>query len=185
MGNKVNGKSMVKKIWYLCLILIVVQFLLAVFFGLEILINDINAKIIMLVLVLIVLILPTYFFDYNKNKVDKKIYLVFTIIAVMIILFYYLFCFSSDKYFYFNSPYENSKRVLIVDETSFLFSGEGYFYERKNIIFIKRIDQSINYDGNPFSNGEATIKWLDENSIQVDYINNSVGHHNIEIVKFN
>ncbi len=183
MGNKVNGKAIFKKIWCLCLILIIIQIVLQVFLGLEILIYDINASIIMLILVLIVLILPTYFFDYNKNKVDKKTYLIFTTIVVMIILFHYVFYFSSDKYFYFNSPYENSKRVLIIDETSFLFSGKGYFYERKNIIFIKRINQSINYDGNPFSNGEATIKWLDENSIQVDYINNSVGHHNIEIVK--
>jgi hypothetical protein len=96
-----------------------------------------------------------------------------------------MFIFSSDKYYYFYSPYENSKRVLVVNETSILGSGTGYFYERKNIIFIKRINQSIIYDGTPFSNGEATIKCLDENSVQVDYINNSVGHHNIETVKFN
>lgn len=183
--KRINGKSRVKRVWYLCLILIAVQFLLAAFFGLEILIYDINAKFITLVLVLIALILPACFFDYNKNKVDKKTYLVFTIIAVIIILFYYLFCFSSDKYFYFNSPYENSKRVLIVDETSILGSGTGYFYERKNIFFIKSINQSILYDGTPFSNGEATIKWLDESAVRIDYINNSVGHHNIEIVKFN
>lgn len=58
------------------------------------------------------------------------------------------------------------------------------FYERKNIIFINLINQSINYDGTPFSHEEATIKWLDENNVQVDYINNSRGNHKTEIIKF-
>ncbi|NRT59241.1 hypothetical protein B0P06_001690 [Clostridium saccharoperbutylacetonicum] len=74
--------------------------------------------------------------------------------------------------------------MLIVNETYFLGSGTGYFYERKNIIFIKCMNQSINYDSTPFSNREVKVKWLDEKNVQIDYINNSVGHHETELIKF-
>ncbi|WP_162138961.1 hypothetical protein [Clostridium saccharoperbutylacetonicum] len=133
---------------------------------------------------IIALLLPICFFDYNKNKVSKKTLIVFNIIIAMFILFLYAICFPSSKYFYFKSPYENNKRVLIVNETYFLGSGTGYFYERKNIIFIKCMNQSINYDSTPFSNREVKVKWLDEKNVQIDYINNSVGHHETELIKF-
>ncbi|WP_297430463.1 hypothetical protein [Clostridium sp.] len=180
----IDKKLIVRRIWYICLVLIIVQFLVEVFLGLEILTYDINASIITLVLVLIALLLPTYFFDYSKNKVEKKTYLVFTIIVVMFILLLYMAVFSSSKYFYFNSPYEDSKRVLVIEEKSRWTSGQSYFYERKYGIFIKRINGQINYKVGPFSTGTATIKWIDENKVQLDYIYNTKGIQKTEIIKF-
>lgn len=126
MKSNINKKSVIKKLWYLCLILIVVQFLIEVFLGLELLIYDFNTSFIRLLLVLMLLLLPVFFLDYDKNKVNKKTYLVFTIIITVFILLQYGVCFSSSKYFYFNSPYKNSNRVLVVEENSLLTSGDCY-----------------------------------------------------------
>lgn len=184
MENKINKKSLIQKFWYLCLILIIFQFLMEVFWGLELLIYDVNTSFLMLLLVLMLLLLPIFFLDYNKNKIDKKTYLVFATIVAVFILLQYVFCFSSSKYFYFNSPYKDSNRVLVVEESSLWTSGDDYFYERKYMIFIKRINAHISYKTRPFSTGTANIKWLNENSVQVDYIYNTKGNYKTEIIKF-
>lgn len=155
------------------------------FLGLKLLVFDIDANFIKLLLALIFLFLLVFFIDYKKYKIRKIIFIVLAIIFALYISLMYLFCFC-HSYFSYYSPYENSKRELVVEETTFLGSGKSCFYERKYIIFIKKIHGEISYDVAPiFSSERATIKWLDENSVQVDYINNSMGHRNTEIVKFN
>ncbi|WP_297430705.1 hypothetical protein [Clostridium sp.] len=180
-----NKKSIIKIIWVVSLLFLIIQILIEGFLGLKLLIFSIDANLIKLVLVLFLLLSPIFLFNYKRFKAIKVIYIVLAIIFAIYASFMYLFCFSADICFYSYSPYENSKRELVVEETSFLMGGSGYFYERKYIIFMKQIHGTISYESPPsFTRGEATIKWLDENTVQVDYINNSKSHHDTEIVKF-
>ncbi|WP_238899983.1 hypothetical protein [Clostridium sp. YIM B02500] len=179
----VNRKSIIKIIWTVSLVFLIIQVWIEKFLGLKLLLFSIDANFIKLLIILFLLLSPIISFNYKKHKVIKIIYLVLAVICSIYISIIYLFAFSSDVCFYSRSPYD-SKRELVIEETSFLMGGAGYFYERKYIIFMKQIHGTITYEVPPsFSRGEATIKWLDENTVQVDYINNSSGHHDIEIVK--
>lgn len=180
-----NKKSMLKKIWIICLIFIIIQILIEKFFQLKLLIMAIPANSINLILILILLLLPNCFLNNDKHNLIKKLYKVISIILVVPILLVYILILSIDKNFYFTSPYELNKRVLIVEETDFSMGVKSSFYERKYGIFIKPIGEDIITDKRPFSSNTATIKWIDENSVQLDHIYNSNDTSKTYIIKFN
>jgi len=186
MKNEMNIKSKVKRFWILSLIFITIQILIEKVWRLKLLILGVNGNGIKLVLLLILLISPICFFNYNENMGVKKTYRVISIMCVLPILFVYMFLFAGDKYFYFTSPYEHSKRVLIAEESAILFSGSSSFYERKYVIFIKPINGYITTDDGfrPFSCDAFTLKWLDENSVQLDYSYGSNFITKTEIIRF-
>lgn len=183
MENDIDTKLEVKMIWKLFSILLIFQVVIEKTWGLKLLILGINANFIKLILFLILLLSPIYFFDYDKDMEIKKIYRVISIISVIPILLLYTLTLSGDKYFYFKAPYEHSYRELIVEETAV----SSNFYERKYIIFIKPIDGGILTDNGyrPFSTDTAEVKWLDENSVKLDYAFSSRGIYKTEIIRFN
>lgn len=187
MKNKINGKSKLKMIWNLSLIFLIIQISIEKIWGLYLLIFGMNANLIKLIFFIIVLLLPICFFNYNKNRVIKMIYVFLSVMLVVINLFNYLFFLSEAKYFYFYSPYEHINRVLIAEEKAFLLAGNISFYERKYGIFIKPLNKYIRTDDGyrPFSNNAVTLKWLDENSVQLDYKFGSEGITKTEIIRFN
>lgn len=181
-----NEKSIIKIIWIISLLVLIIQVLIERFLNLKLLVFSVDANLIKLLLILFLFFSPIFFLNFNKFKMRKIIYIIFVIIFTIYSSFIYMVCYSADAYYYSDSPYENSNRELIVEESSVLGSGEGHFYERKYMIFIKKLDGGIVYNFEPyFSDGTSTIKWLDENRVQVDYINNRIGHHATEIVVFN
>ncbi|MBU3090927.1 hypothetical protein KPL35_02400 [Clostridium sp. CF011] len=105
----------------------------------------------------------------------------------MFIIFLYMLIFSTNKYFYFQTPYKNSGKTLVAEETTCLMSGSSNFYEQKYVIFIKPLNESISTDDvvRPFSNDQYKIEWLDENRVQIDYIYNPRGIQKSDIISFN
>ena len=183
MKTEINSKLEVKMIWSFFSILLLFQVVIEKTLGVKLFILGINANFIKLILFLILLLSPIYFFDYEKDMEMKKIYRVISIMSVIPMLLLYALTLSGDKCFYFKAPYEHSYRELIVEETA----GSSSFYERKYIIFIKPIDGYILTDNGyrPFSTDTAEVKWLDENSVKLDYAFSSRGGYKTEIIRFN
>ena len=187
MENKIKSKSKVKMVWSISLIILILQFLIEHFWGLQLLILSLNANFIRLILIFNLLVSPIYFFNYNKYKLLKKIYGILSVICSIFIIYLYMFMLSGNKYFYFQTPYKSNSRNLIVEETSWLLSGDSNFYERKYGLFIKSLNQSISTDDGfrPFSTDQYEIKWLDENRVQVDYEYGSMNIWKTDIISFN
>ncbi|WAG69692.1 hypothetical protein [Clostridium sp. CF011] len=187
MENKIKIKSKFKMVWSLSLVLLILQFLIEHFWGLQLLILGLNANFIRLILSLNLLVSPIYFFNYNKYKLLKKIYGILSVICSIFIIFLYMLIFSTNKYFYFQTPYKNSGKTLVAEETTCLMSGSSNFYEQKYVIFIKPLNESISTDDvvRPFSNDQYKIEWLDENRVQIDYIYNPRGIQKSDIISFN
>ena len=118
MKTEINSKLEVKMIWSFFSILLLFQVVIEKTLGVKLFILGINANFIKLILFLILLLSPIYFFDYEKDMEMKKIYRVISIMSVIPMLLLYALTLSGDKCFYFKAPYEHSYRELIVEETA-------------------------------------------------------------------
>lgn len=166
-----NIKLIIKKIWIIYIVLLVVNMFILFQLGLKILILRISPNFINYILLLLVLICPIFFWNpIRKNVVWIKIsYNIIATVIILLSLLSYLFFSSEYRYFIFDSPCKNN--TLIVEEDSFLLSGNSNFYERKFGIFIKSLNKSISTDDGfrPFSNDQYRIEWIDDTTVKLEY----------------
>ena len=162
-----NIKGIIKNIWIISIVLLLVNMFVLFQLGLKILILRISPNFINYILFLLVLICPIFFWNPIRKKVVwiKISYNIIATIIILLSLLSYLFFYSEYKYFTFDSPCKNN--TLIIEENSFLLSGNSNFYERKFGIFIKSLNKSISTDDGfrPFSNSKYRIEWVDDNTV--------------------
>lgn len=178
-----NKKSLIiKKIWIISLVLLVLQWSIENFMGLELLIFGLNSNVVRAVLAIILLLTPIYIIGSKKNKILTGVYSIFAVIAIVTMVIYGVFS-MEDKYYYLHSA--DNKRTLVVEEISVLSYGQSNFYEKKYGIFIKSLNNVITTDNGyrPFSNKEYKVNWVDENTLQIDYDYDSKGVWKSEIIK--
>ena len=166
-----NIKGIIKNIWIISIVLLLVNMFVLFQLGLKILILRISPNFINYILFLLVLICPIFFWNPIRKKVVwiKISYNIIATIIILLSLLSYLFFYSEYKYFTFDSPCKNN--TLIIEENSFLLSGNSNFYERKFGIFIKSLNKSISTDDGfrPFSNDQYRIEWIDDTTVKLEY----------------
>ena len=175
-------KKILKYAWVGVVILLMVQVFIERYFHLKLIIFKLNSVFISLLLIISIIVLPMFIFHYNKYKIIKIIYNIIGSILIVFMCFIYLFACSGNKYFQFKSPYDD--KVLVVEETSFLLFGGSNFYQKKYIIFMESIGGSISTDDGyrPFSHNQYNIKWVDENTVEINYDFGSGGIWEKEVI---
>ncbi|WP_297713096.1 hypothetical protein [Clostridium sp.] len=180
-----NGrKKYLKYIWTIALSLEVILYLIFYLFRLKICLFNIGPNIIVLGLLMLILILPMMFFDYNNKTLVKVIYNLAIVILTPMIIFGYIMLYSEYRYFTFKSP--NKVNTLVVEEKTFLLSGWSDVYEKKYGIFIKQIEGEISNDDGfrPFSNEAYKLQWINENTVIINYSFGLGGGWESEVINF-
>lgn len=181
--NTLDKKSKLKILW-----LILITFLLiSNIFSINILIYNINPNLVKCIIYILIFVLPILFFDYTKLKYIKKIYIPFSILFSLLSIFTYNFLFAGETYYKFSSP--NKNRTLVVSEGRKDSSVPISFYELKYKFIIKYYDtKSVTIADNyfqPFAEHSYSVKWLDNNSVIVDYcVNPMIDSWNTITIKF-
>lgn len=181
----INNKKLKSKL----LILILLRILILILnnkFSLYIMIWKVNQDIIIAMLyVAITIIISKIILSYNNRKILKYMVNILAVGYIIVILFATFIMNSDISYFKFKSP--NKDHTLVVEEQSFLLAGYSKFYERKYLIFIKKLDQSISTDDGykPFSSNDYKLEWIGNNSVKITYGFGSMGIKKNETIKFN
>lgn len=138
---------------------------------------------ILLAIFLIQIILPRK----KKSEANKHVFnlLMIGIIIVEILFVFYMWIFviiHDNQYFKLVS--EDSKHTIIVEEQSFFLAGYGNFYEKKNLLFVKKIGSYITDDGyRPFSDNRYSVEWL-EDGAKITYGFGSGGIEKVETLYY-
>lgn len=101
------------------------------------------------------------------------------VIELLLVLYIELFVVIHDNK-YFKLVSEDSKHTIIVEEQSFLLAGYGNFYEKRNLLFVKKIGSYLTDDGyRPFSDNRYSVEWL-EDGAKITYGFGSGGIEKVE-----
>lgn len=174
-------KVTAKKIWLGALIVLIFIIIIEKNTGLKLVVGGIDGRFILLVLGILTIGLPMYFFDYSK---EKEIKIAFNILACLIIavsIFFYVLFLSEIEYFYFKSP--DKKRTLVVEEVAGFRSANCFFYENKHGVFIKPLNKStdMNEPHRPFTSKEYKMNWINNNTVKIEYFSSYVLSGNVEV----
>lgn len=168
--NIFNRKIKLKILW----ISLIVFLFISKVFQVNILIYNISPNLTKCIIYILIFVLPTLFFDYTKLKYLKKIYIPFSIIFSLSSIFTYNFLFAGENYYKFSSP--DKTRTLVVSEGRKDSSVPISFYKLKYKFIIKYYDTksvTLAYKySQPFAEHSYSVKWLDNNSIIVNYCKN-------------
>ncbi|MCT4595704.1 MAG: hypothetical protein N4A57_15760 [Anaeromicrobium sp.] len=175
---KIKGDSRIRCIFNILIILRITLVVLGVIFNMYLLGSstmDIIDFIILFVAFIVV----------SKSDVNKLIgrYILLSIL-IMVNIFWSVWYGDKVEY-YFKSP--NGKNTLVVSEEPVLMLGVCELYERKYLIFKKRLGGSPLYtdDGyRPFSNYDYKIEWVTEKEAIIFYGYGSGSRSCKEKVKF-
>ncbi len=176
MEKCINNKRL--KIALVLLILIrLLVFILNKQCDLYILIFGVNQWIINLFVNISIIITTKLILNHSVKNTLKHVINFIAVICITLLLFVNIFFNCEKSYFYFHSP--DKSRTLVVEEDSFLLSGWSNFYEKKGFIFIKELKEHIYTDDGfrPFSSNAYKLKWLDDNSVELNY---DIGSGSIE-----
>lgn len=162
-------KNSLKTILIMDIFLILIIKFLNIFFNLYILIGKINQRFVVTFLILMLIIISLIYFNNSNHKKLKQVYKFISCVFIIPILLFWMIPMNEDCYFYFKSP-DNSK-TLVAEEHSFLLFGRSYFYEKKYHILIKSLPYCIDIDDGIriFSLNEYKIKWIDNNTVYLEY----------------
>ncbi len=166
--------SSVKKCFFVLLAFTLVikisLYILKRYYNFWLLIGNINGDTIeFFICVLTGIFLSIYLFLMLSKKWKKALIVFATGLILLIYTFFYQLSQSDSKYFYFNSP--NGVNTLVVEENSWLLAGWSDFYIKKNLLFVKVIDNKITTDDGyrPFTNGDYKLSWINEDKIKITY----------------
>lgn len=182
---RINNKKLTAGLFSFILIRIIF-FVLNRMFDIYFLVFNINQSAINLIINILIIVITTLILNNKFNKRTLKYIINFiSLISIGVLLFINLI-FNEKSYFYFESP--NKSHTLVIEEDSIFLLGQSKFYERKGLIFIEDLNSEITTDDGyrPFSNNRYNLKWMNDNSVELEY-DNGTGSEEYKkiIIKFN
>ncbi len=137
-------------------------------FRLFILISTIDQDIVNLIINILFVASVVVLLNIKAKRLRKYLQTLCASLFIMYLIFLYLFADSGKSYFYFQSP--DQTKTLVALEDPWLLAGSCKFYSEKGV-FVKGLGGiTTNNGGRPFTHNSYELKWLDNTTVELNYI---------------